>query len=218
MKARQKCPVAGLTTGCSINKAPCIEEKQWVKTPSCKVYSEKQTKKEQIYIYTQPHKCERLCMYIFVLFFVCLSMYVCMRSESESASHSSPPKLKGVRVISACAHARMCAVTISLISLLCLFVCRCAPWHTHTHTHKSNTKNTGKYISRNDRNSTLSLKHGISVLNHEEHTLTEAMKAQQNCPMTGPTTCCRTNQAACIEEKQRVRQPALRYRKKYTQK
>ena len=33
---------------------------------------------------------------------VCLFMYVCMRSESESASHSSPPQLKGVRVISAC--------------------------------------------------------------------------------------------------------------------
>ncbi len=32
---------------------------------------------------------------------VCLCMYVCVRSESESASHSSPPHLKGVRVISA---------------------------------------------------------------------------------------------------------------------
>ncbi len=34
-----------------------------------------------------------------------LCMYLCMRSESESASHSSPPQLKGVRVISACARA-----------------------------------------------------------------------------------------------------------------
>jgi hypothetical protein len=32
------------------------------------------------------------------------SMYDCLRSESESASHSSPPQLKGVRVISACAR------------------------------------------------------------------------------------------------------------------
>jgi hypothetical protein len=31
---------------------------------------------------------------------VCLCMYVCIRSKSESASHSSPPQLKGVRVIS----------------------------------------------------------------------------------------------------------------------
>ena len=54
----------------------------------------------------------------------CVSVYVnvCMRSESASASHSSPPQLKGVRVISACACARVCAGTISLISLLCLFV------------------------------------------------------------------------------------------------
>jgi hypothetical protein len=59
-------------------------------------------------------------------------MDVCMRSESESASHSSPPQLKGVRVICACARARLCSGTISLISLLCLFVCRCTPSHTHT--------------------------------------------------------------------------------------
>jgi hypothetical protein len=40
---------------------------------------------------------------------VCLCMHVCRRSESESASHSSPPLFKGVRVISACvcAHARV---------------------------------------------------------------------------------------------------------------
>ncbi len=37
--------------------------------------------------------------------YVC--MYDCVRSESESASHSSPPQLKGVRVISARAHAHL---------------------------------------------------------------------------------------------------------------
>jgi hypothetical protein len=36
-------------------------------------------------------------------------MYDCLRSESESASHSSPPQLKGVRVISACVRA--CVLT-----------------------------------------------------------------------------------------------------------
>ncbi len=45
---------------------------------------------------------------------VCLCMYVCMRSESELASHSSPPQLKGVRVISACVCARVCVLVIFL--------------------------------------------------------------------------------------------------------
>ncbi len=36
--------------------------------------------------------------------------------------------------------------------------------------HTSNTQNTGKYMSSNDRKSTLSLKHSISVLSHEKHT------------------------------------------------
>ena len=42
---------------------------------------------------------------------VCLCMYVCMRIESDSASHSSPPQLKGVRVISAC----VCVLAFVLI-------------------------------------------------------------------------------------------------------
>ena len=66
-------------------------------------------------------------------------------------------------------------------------------------------------MSSNDRKSTLSLKHSISVLSHEKHTLTEAMKARQKRRLAGPTTCCWTNKAACIEEKQRVRPPAVRY-------
>ena len=36
-------------------------------------------------------------------------LYDCMRSESESESHSSPPQLKGVRVISECV--RVCVLT-----------------------------------------------------------------------------------------------------------
>ncbi len=35
-------------------------------------------------------------------------MYDCVRSDSESASHSSTPQLKGVRVICACMCARVC--------------------------------------------------------------------------------------------------------------
>ncbi len=40
---------------------------------------------------------------------VCLYMYVCMQRKNESASRSSTPLFKGVRVISACvcAHARV---------------------------------------------------------------------------------------------------------------
>ncbi len=41
---------------------------------------------------------------------VCLCMYVCIRSESESASHSSPPQLRGVRVISTCVCAHACVL------------------------------------------------------------------------------------------------------------
>ncbi len=53
---------------------------------------------------------------------VCLCLDVCMRSESESASHSSPPQLKGVRVISA----RGCA-RVRVLVLVCVFVSRCTP-------------------------------------------------------------------------------------------
>ncbi len=88
MKDRQKRRVAGPTTGSCTNKATCIEENQRVKKRNCQVYSGKTTR----YIYTSihPHKSMHVCM------------YDCMRSESESASHSSPPQHKGVRVISAC--------------------------------------------------------------------------------------------------------------------
>jgi hypothetical protein len=40
-----------------------------------------------------------------ILVYLCI--YVCMRRESESAAHSSPPQSKGVRVVSACARARV---------------------------------------------------------------------------------------------------------------
>ena len=47
----------------------------------------------------------------------------------------------------------------------------CLPVHTMTltltHTHTSNTRNKGKYTSSHDRKSTLSLKHSISVLSHD---------------------------------------------------
>ncbi len=50
---------------------------------------------------------QHINIYIHKCMYVC--MYVCLRSESEAASHSSPPQLKGVRVISACV--RTCVLT-----------------------------------------------------------------------------------------------------------
>jgi hypothetical protein len=142
MKARQKRRVAGPTTGCSPGQAPCIEEKQRV-SPTAVRHTQKNKQKMNKYI----HELTRVTVvYIrYVCLYtgrerirvrqpavrythkskttnmdtrVCLCMYMCMRSESESASHSSPPQLKGVS---------------------------------------------------DDRKSTRSLKHSITVLNHDKH-------------------------------------------------
>jgi hypothetical protein len=68
MKARQKCPMAGPTTGYGAIQATCIEEKQRVRQPTVR-YAQKRT---NIYIHTQTS------MHV--------DMYDCMRSESESES------------------------------------------------------------------------------------------------------------------------------------
>ncbi len=47
--------------------------------------------------------------------------------------------------------------------------------------------------------------------------LTEVMKARQKCRLERPKTGCWTNQASCIEEKQRVRQTAVVYTQKIKQ-
>jgi hypothetical protein len=85
----------------------------------------------------------------------------------------------------------------------------CLPVQTVTHnTHAHNTKNKGKHVFGK---STLALKHSIPILGHEKHTVTQAMKARQKRQIPGRTTDCSANKAACIEEKQRVRQPAVMY-------
>ena len=70
---------------------------------------------------------------------VCLCMYMCIRSERKSVSHSSPPQLKGVRVISACVRACACWHYFANISTVSV----CLPVHTvtqkHTDTHTSNS-------------------------------------------------------------------------------
>jgi hypothetical protein len=95
MKARQNYRLAGSTTGCWTNQASLYrgETESWA--TRCQVHSEKQNKqKRNTYIHTHTR-----------------SMHVCMydpvRSKSESVSHSSPPQLKGARVIPACV--RVCA-------------------------------------------------------------------------------------------------------------
>ncbi len=104
----------------------------------------------------------------------CVSVYVYVYEERERIN---------VTLVTTAAQA--CA------SALCMCVCACVCWYcfanpsnvsvclpvhtvtqTHTHTHTSNTKNTGNFMSRNDRKSILSLKHSISVLSHAKHTLT----------------------------------------------
>jgi hypothetical protein len=95
-------------------------------------------------------------------------MYVCMRSENESSSHSSPPQLKRVRVICMCARVCVCWYCFANLSTLCSSTgAHCGTTNNLSHT--SNTKNTGTCMSSNDRKSTLSLKHSVSVLSHVNH-------------------------------------------------
>ena len=73
---------------------------------------------------------------------VCLCMYVCMRIESESASHSSPPQLKRFRVISACVCARLCWYYFANLSTVSVCLLVHTVTHTHTHTHTQATLKT----------------------------------------------------------------------------
>ncbi len=57
----------------------------------------------------------------------------------------------------------------------------------------------------------------LSTQSQETRTLTAAMKARQKRRVAGPTTGCSPKKFACTEEKQRVRQPAVRYTQKNKQ-
>ncbi len=153
MKARQKLRLAGPTTGCCPKQAPCSDEKQRVRQPAVRDTQKNKQKKEQICTYT--HTNMNVGMYArmrseseselghqlsailrksnnqtYIL--VCLCMYVCMRSESESASHSSPPQHK-VCEWSLHVHARACVFRHYFANLTTLSVC--LPVHTLTRTH-----------------------------------------------------------------------------------
>jgi hypothetical protein len=98
MKVRQKCRLAGSTTGCWTKKESCIERRN---RELGRELSSILRKANNNKINTHKHT-YRQCTYV--------CMYDCLKSES--ASHSSPPQLKGVRVISACAHA--CVLTVGV--------------------------------------------------------------------------------------------------------
>jgi hypothetical protein len=108
-----------------------------------------------------------------------VDVYNCIRSESESELDN---KMSGIlrktnKHAYLCVHVCICAYGARAYRTRHhrssrMTVSVCLPVHTvtqkHTHTHTSNTKKTGKYLSSNDRKSTLSLKHSISVLSHEK--------------------------------------------------
>jgi hypothetical protein len=97
-------------------------------------------------------------MYTHTHMYACLYVWLSVRSESESASHSSPPQLKGVRVISAEAYIRLCChrkkrKEISTHACTCTCVLRSNNFgqttviytHTYTHSHTSNTFTQAQY-------------------------------------------------------------------------
>ena len=94
-----------------------------------------------------------------------VGMCDCMRSESESELGH---QLSGIL--------RKASKQTCILVCLCMYMCMRSESESASHSsppkhaHISNTKNTGKHMSRNYRKSTLQLKHSISVLSHEKHT------------------------------------------------
>ena len=92
-----------------------------------------------------------------------VGVYDCMRTENESELGN---QLSGRNAIK-----QKC-----MLVCLCMYMCMRSESESASHSsppkhaHISNTKNTGKHMSRNYRKSTLQLKHSISVLSHEKHT------------------------------------------------
>jgi hypothetical protein len=99
MKALQTRRLTGPTTGCCTNKASCIEEKQRVKATSCKVYSEKQTKK-RTNINIHRHKIGMLvCLILWSRERITQAQYLysATRNTHTHSSDESPAKTPGSR-------------------------------------------------------------------------------------------------------------------------
>jgi hypothetical protein len=89
MKARQKCPVTGPTTGCCAKKAPCIDTNIYIHRHTSThvgmydcMRSESESELCNQLSGTLRKANKQKCT------LVCLCMYMCIRSESESASCS----------------------------------------------------------------------------------------------------------------------------------
>ncbi len=102
---------------------------------------------------------------------LCVSVGMCVCGARANQRHTRHHRSS--RVCEWCLHvcASACAFWYYLANASTVSVCLtvCLQVHTKTHTHTSNTKNTGQYMSRNDRKSTLSLNHSISVPSHDQH-------------------------------------------------
>jgi hypothetical protein len=169
MNARQKCPVAGPTTGCCSNKAPCVEEKQRVRQPAVMHTQTKQTKKSK-YIQTHTHK--YACWYVRLYdqrgrirvrqpavtytqkskqtnMHTCVSVYLYVSEERERISVTlvTTAAQGCASDLSMCVYARMCVLALFRSSLHC--VCLSAGAHrdfkTHIHTHTHTSMHVGMY-------------------------------------------------------------------------
>ena len=70
-----------------------------------------------------------------------------------------------------CVRASVCWYYFANLRLYCVCMSAGAHRDTKKHIHTQVTlKNTAKYMSSDDRKSTLSLQYSISVLSHEKHT------------------------------------------------
>jgi hypothetical protein len=165
MKARKKRRVPGQTTGYWTKQAPFIEEKQRVRQSAVR-YTDKNNPKQNKNIHTPTHKYACWCVWLHEErqrirvrqvysekqtnrhAFLCVCVCICVQGERISvtlvttAAQACPSDL--------CMCVCVCAGTISLISVLCLLVCRCTrctPWHVNTHTHKQHWKHRETHVT-----------------------------------------------------------------------
>jgi hypothetical protein len=99
---------------------------------------------------------------------------------------------------------------------LCIYMCMPAS-QRHTRHHRSSrvlivTRVLARVWTRvlARKISTFTQAQYLSTQPRETRTLTQAMKARQKRRMAGPTTGCSPIEVSCIEEKQRVRRPAVK--------
>jgi hypothetical protein len=161
MTARQKCPLAGLTTGCCSNETSCIEEKQRVR-PAVRYRKTNKEKQTHNYRHTSMqagmYDCMRneseselgnqraglLRQNKQTNMHTCVSVYVCVYEERERISVTIvTTAAQGCSCdLCMCAHVRVCWCYFANLSTVSV----CLPVHTvtqtHTHTHTQATRKT----------------------------------------------------------------------------